>query len=947
VIPVPARSVLPPIPSDEAERLAVLRGLGILDTPPDPALDELTRLAAGVLGTPVALVSLVDEDRQWFKSRIGMTATQLPRCDAFCAHAIAQGGLFLVEDAWADPRFASNPLVRGDPFIRFYAGVPLRVEGRSLGTLCVTDRQARTLSERERSALERIAGLVAVQLLRHRDEATVGLARARLADFLVSSGDWLWETAGLRVTWVSDNIIRILGVSPAAYPGHLLIERLLDDAEVRERNATALAAIRAHGPFRDLHVRRDAADGPRVIVKSGVPVRDAGGRFVGYRGVSRDDTAAHASGRMAALADRRLADAIEAIEEPFVMTDPAGGIALTNARWRELNWIEGQPRPQTWRDLVLQHLEFGLIETAHGREAEWLAQRTTLRGQRPGPIEVRRNGRDYLLRDVMLSDGSCVTAGQDVTAIRAEHRAALDSANRLTLALSAAGLTIWEADLDSGSVHRVGGAPCGEPNPAASGDLNAWLQRVADADRERVRAGLRAVWDGRLNVLHDELSVPTADTMSRVTLAVALEAATLDRPRRLVAVCRDVSEIRRAEEAARLKTAADLANRAKSEFLSRVGHELRTPLNAIRGLAQVMQREAGQGVSSNQTMVGHVVTASEHLAALLDDLLDMSQVEAGRMTIRSEPVPVAAIVRDCLRMIAPQAAGYGIAFECEPIPDGLRVMADPTRLRQILLNLASNAVKYNRPQGRVRLEVEEAPGDGFVQIAVIDTGPGLTRDEISRVFRPFERLSRPDGDRTEGLGLGLSIAQGLAQAMGGSIGVDSEPGRGTRFVVHMPAAQRFALAGSARPLLAEPPTVPPTVPPEAPPRRVLYVEDDRLNALLMTQIARQVDGVDMRVVESGEEALETIAAFAPDLLLLDHDLPGIDGLEVQRRVKQDPHWAGLRIVLVSADANVESIARARALGFDDYWVKPLDVARVIDALGGTPGVLRQHPPASA
>jgi CheY-like chemotaxis protein/anti-sigma regulatory factor (Ser/Thr protein kinase) len=274
-------------------------------------------------------------------------------------------------------------------------------------------------------------------------------------------------------------------------------------------------------------------------------------------------------------------------------------------------------------------------------------------------------------------------------------------------------------------------------------------------------------------------------------------------------------------------------------------------------------------------------------------------------------------------------------------------MADPTRLRQILLNLASNAVKYNRPQGRVRLEVEEAPGDGFVQIAVIDTGPGLTRDEISRVFRPFERLSRPDGDRTEGLGLGLSIAQGLAQAMGGSIGVDSEPGRGTRFVVHMPAAQRFALAGSARPLLAEPPTVPPTVPPEAPPRRVLYVEDDRLNALLMTQIARQVDGVDMRVVESGEEALETIAAFAPDLLLLDHDLPGIDGLEVQRRVKQDPHWAGLRIVLVSADANVESIARARALGFDDYWVKPLDVARVIDALGGMPGVLRQHPPASA
>jgi CheY-like chemotaxis protein len=146
-----------------------------------------------------------------------------------------------------------------------------------------------------------------------------------------------------------------------------------------------------------------------------------------------------------------------------------------------------------------------------------------------------------------------------------------------------------------------------------------------------------------------------------------------------------------------------------------------------------------------------------------------------------------------------------------------------------------------------------------------------------------------------------------------------------------------------RPPVAEPPTAPP----EVPPRRVMYVEDNRLNGLLMTQIARQVDGVDMQVVESGEEALETIGAFDPDLLLLDHDLPGIDGLEVQRRVKQDPRWAGLRIVLVCADANAESIARARSLGFDDDRVKPLDVARVIDALRGSPGVLRQDQPAGA
>jgi signal transduction histidine kinase/CheY-like chemotaxis protein len=936
--------VLPPIPSDEAERLAVLRGLGILDTAPDPAFDALTRLAAEVLDTPIALVSLVDHARQWFKSRVGMSACQTPRDDAFCAHAIAQDGLFVVEDALGDPRFMDNPLVRGEPFIRFYAGVPLQVQGRSVGTLCVIDSRPRSLSPRDRAALERIAGLVRAQLLRLQDAAAATLAHQRLADFLVSSGDWLWETAGLRVAWVSDNIESVLGVRPADYRGHLVTEGLLDDgAEVRELNARALAAIRLHAPFRDLCVRRSAIDGERVVVKSGVPVRGTDGAFVGYRGVSRDVSSAHAAGRQAALADRRLAEAIEAIEEPFVMTDPGGRIVVANASWRTLNQLDGAPLPQRWDELVLRHLEQGVIENARGREAEWLAERTTLRGTRPGPFEVRRAGRDFLLHDVVLSDGSCVTAGQDVTAIRAEHRAAVDSASRLALAMSTAGLSIWEADFDSGALRRVGDAPPEDRFHEPVVDLHAWLSTVAEPDRERLRNGLRDVWEGRLHVLRDEVAVLRPEGSHRVSLAVVLETARPDRPRRLVTVRRDVTALRRAEAAERLKAAAELANRAKSEFLSRVGHELRTPLNAIRGLAQVMQREAGESASSRQTMVGHVVTASEHLAALLDDLLDMSQVEAGRLTIRSEPVPVAAVVRDCLRMIAPQAAGHGIALESGRVPEGLRVMADATRLRQILLNLASNAVKYNRPQGRVRLEAEGDLGDGFAQVSVIDTGPGLTPDEVSRVFRPFERLARADGSNPEGLGLGLSIAQGLAHAMGGSIEVDSEPGRGTRFTVHLPAAPVLALETAVRLPLAEPAADPPPVPP----RRVMYVEDNRLNGLLMTQIARQVDGVSMQVVESGEEALETIGDFAPDLLLLDHDLPGIDGLEVQRRLKQDPRWATLRIVLVSADANAESIARARALGFDDYWVKPLDVARVIDTLGGPPGVLRKDLPAGA
>jgi signal transduction histidine kinase/ActR/RegA family two-component response regulator len=934
--------VIAPILPDESRRLEVLRGLGVLDTPPHAALDDLTRLAAEVAETPIALLSLVDEHRQWFKSRVGLAASQTPREHAFCAHAIAQEAPLVVEDARVDPRFADNPLVTGETGFRFYAGVPLRVDGHAVGTLCVLDRRPRRLDDRTLALLGLIAASAADRLAQHRDHAAAVLSQARLADFLASSGDWLWETAGLRVNWVSENIERVLGVTPATYVGHLMTEGLVDELpETRESNQRALSAIRSQAPFRDLTVRRQASGLMRTVVKNGVPVHDADGRFVGYRGVSRDVTDSRSARDGTALAERRLAEAIEAIAAPYVMTDPDGRIVLTNARWRELNLRPGEAVPATWRDLILQQIEDGLVENARGHEAEWLARRTVRRGASAEPFEVRLAGRDFLLRDVVLSDGSCVTAGQDVTAIRAEHRAALDAARRLELALSAARLTIWEADLDARSLRLVGEMPRQDAGAWLPEGLDDWLARVADEDRDRVEAGLRAVWDGRLDVLRDELSVRHGDAIARISIAVALELTTPDRPRRLVGVRRDLTALRRAEEAARLKSAADLANRAKSEFLSRVGHELRTPLNAIRGLAQVMQRDSADAASPRQAMVGHVVTASEHLAALLDDLLDMSQVESGRLAIRSEPVAVAPVVRDCLRMIAPQAAGHGIALEAGRIPDDLRVMADSTRLRQILLNLASNAVKYNRSQGRVRIEAEGDPGDGFAQVSVTDTGPGLTREEISRVFRPFERLVRPDGLPTEGLGLGLSIAQGLAQAMGGSIVVDSVPGRGTTFTVHLPAAAGSAIDEPERPRGDASEAA------GAPPRRVLYVEDNRLNGLLMTQIVRQVPGVSLRIVETGEEALETISAFEPDLLLLDQDLPGIDGLEVHRRLKADPRWAGLRVVLVSADANAESIDRARDLGFDDYWVKPLDVGHVIGAFGGAPGIAAQDLPADA
>lgn len=935
----------PSLPRDQ-DRLATLRDLGILDTPPEPAFDDLTELARTLLGVPMAMVSLVDADRQWFKSAAGTELEGSPREHAFCAHAIAGTGTMVVPDALLDPRFVDNPLVTGAMRARFYAGVPLMVRGWPMGTLCVLDRRPRSLDAVALATLERLAGMAARALEGYAEARTARLAQERLADFLASSGDWLWETDGLRVRWVSDNIERVLGLPVASYQGHLIVERLVDDdPEARAANARALAAIRDRAPFRDLRVRRDTPGGTRVVVKSGVPVRDAAGVFVGYRGVSRDVTDAAEANRVATVAERRLNEAIEVLDEAFVLTDAQGRVVHTNAHWRAINLAPGAPVPADWMSHLQNQIAAGAIESAVGREDAFVAERLAHREACGAPLEIRLCGRDLVVRDRRLSDGSIASVGQDITELRAEHRATVDAVRRLRLATSAARLKVCEIDLEAGTVSSVVDALPGDDAPEVPERVDAALAMIEPDDRPAFEAGLRAVWDGEVDVFRDEVGMRGPEgRVFRMSIAVALEPAVAERSRRLVAVRQDVTALRQAEEAARQKTAAEFANRAKSEFLSRVGHELRTPLNAIRGLAQVMQREAADGEPpARRAMLGHVLTASQHLAALLDDLLDMSQVETGRLAIRSEPVEVAPVMRDCLRMIAPQAAGHGIGLECGRVPDGLRVLGDATRLRQILLNLVSNAVKYNRPQGRVRIDAEADRGDGLARITVNDTGPGFTREEAARIFRPFERLARGDGVGAEGLGLGLSIAQGLAQAMGGSIVVDSEPGRGTTFTVHLPTASEAAQGSDGHALETRYPNDGPTSPDPAPaPRRVLYVEDNRLNGLLMGQIARQVPGLVLKVVETGEEALASIGGFGPDLLLLDNDLPGIHGLELYRLLKADPRWSDLwqrplRVVLVSADATAESIARARDEGFDDYWVKPLDVSRVIAELGGAPG----------
>ena len=373
--------------------------------------------------------------------------------------------------------------------------------------------------------------------------------------------------------------------------------------------------------------------------------------------------------------------------------------------------------------------------------------------------------------------------------------------------------------------------------------------------------------------------------------------------------------------------AAEKANLAKTDFLSNMSHELRTPLNAILGFAQLMESGAPSPTPAQKRNLDQILKAGWYLLELINEILDLALIESGKVTLSREPVSLVEVMLECRAMIEPQAhkRGIGMTFPRFDIP--FFVKADRTRVKQVLINLLFNAIKYNKPGGTVAVACTPSPPDS-IRISVRDTGAGLAPEQLAQLFQPFNRLGK-EASAEEGTGIGLVVSKRLVELMGGRIGAESAVGVGSEFWVELSltaAPELTAQEGEHAALVR------PQVPEGTPRRTLLYVEDNPANMELVEQLIARRPDLQLLTAADGNLGIEFARAYQPEVILMDINLPGISGIEAMKILRADRSTAHIPIIALSANALPRDIEKGLKAGFFDYLTKPIMVDQFMDVL---------------
>ena len=727
------------------------------------------------------------------------------------------------------------------------------------------------------------------------------------------------------------------------------IEQIYLDNYSDERREAVRACITEARPtvVRSTSMSLATAFRDRMIETRFLPFRDAHVAWHGVLMITRDITAAADNERALASSLDNLRLTLNATGDAIFASDasdPLQPVLFANEQLLQLWNIQPDQANLVTPALIIEHARRLFVDP--DREVARIAQ-IIADGQRSEERITLLDGRVLVRRCIPTQAGGQnvrVWGFRDVTAEARALQALRDSEARQRVLLDA--FPGYISAVDAGQTFRYANARMAQlydltPDQVIGRPVQAIVgsERAASVRDEVLRAMAG-------EPVLAERTIPARS--GRPELALLLTMATGTGPAGepwSFAFGTDITELKRTEAALlAAKEDAEQANRAKSQFLSNMSHELRTPMNAVLGFGQLLEMNTPRNLTERQLQqVQEIVRAGQHLLTLINDLLDLARIESGHMAMSLEAVALPAVIDECLQLTQALAMRHGVtmvapsAESCSHL-----VMADRMRLKQVLLNLLSNAIKYNRQDGQVAIACR-MDGHGLVRIEVHDTGMGLDAQAQAKLFRAFERL-QADKTLTEGTGIGLALSRRLMQVMNGDIGMSSELGVGSCFWVQLPAAA----ATSESPRASDRPT-PRALPAPAAPTfeasgTVLCIDDNPVNLALLEALMEDRPGVKMVCTVDPMQGLLLAAELRPDLILLDIQLPEIDGLEVLRRLRAAPATAGIPVIAVSADAMPDMVKHCMDSGFADYVTKPLDADHLFDAVDRELG--RVRPPAA-